>query len=116
MSSMHSESTGSISEQNPGACVVVAAIREIGSAWRLIVMHNLATDEKRFNELKRSTGANSSTLSRVLDDLRAADLVQRRVEEEPLATYYRLTPKGNELCPVFQELEQWAEEWVDTAE
>lgn len=112
MSSMES-SNASVPERNAGACAVVEAIREIGSEWRLIVMHDLASDEKRFNELKRSTGANSSTLSRVLDDLREAGLVERRVEDEPLATYYSLTQKGSDLCPVFSELEQWADRWVE---
>jgi DNA-binding HxlR family transcriptional regulator len=28
-----------------------------------------------------------------------------------VATYYRLTPKGEGLCPVFEELSSWAEEW-----
>lgn len=100
-----------VEEQNPDACAVVEAIEQIGSRWRLIVLHDLADGEQRFNELKRSTGASSRTLSRVLDDLQEADLVDRRVEDAPLATYYSLTPKGAGLCPVFAELEAWAEAW-----
>ncbi|WP_044958284.1 winged helix-turn-helix transcriptional regulator [Halarchaeum acidiphilum] len=85
----------------------------IGSQWRLVVLHDLQGDEKRFNELKRSTGANARTLSRVLDDLGDADLVSRRVEEDaPVATYYTLTEKGTALCPVFDEIEDWADEWL----
>lgn len=91
---------------------MVEAIDQIGSQWRLIVIHNLHGGEQRFNELKRSTGASSRTLSRVLDDLQEADLVERRVEERPLATYYDLTDKGAELGPVFDRLGEWAEEWV----
>ncbi|HET7322762.1 MAG TPA: helix-turn-helix domain-containing protein [Halococcus sp.] len=96
------------------ACAVVDSLEQIGSQWRLVVLHDLLGDEKRFNELKRSTGANSRTLSRVLDDLGETGLVSRRIEEDaPIATYYRLTEKGESLCPVFDEIEAWADEWLD---
>ena len=110
MSSLE-QSTGQTGEAADGdACPVVEAVNEIGSEWRLLVLHDLAdADEKRFNELKRSTGANSRTLSRVLDDLEAAGLVDRRVEDRPIATYYSLTAGGAALCPVFEELESWAD-------
>jgi DNA-binding HxlR family transcriptional regulator len=98
-----------ISEKNHEACSVVEAVELIGSQWRLIVLHDLQDgEEKRFNELKRSTGASSRTLSRILDDLEDAGLINRRVEDRPIATYYSLTERGSGLCPVFDELEQWA--------
>jgi len=111
MSSTHSKTETTHEDENPDACSVVEAVNEIGSEWRLIVLHDLVdADEKRFNELKRSTGANSRTLSRVLDDLEEAGLVQRRIEDKPIATYYSLTNSGASLCPVFNELETWADE------
>ena len=110
---MHSKSD-TAEEKNPEACPTVEAIEEIGSKWRLVVLHDLHGSEKRFNELGRSTGASSRTLSRVLDDLEETGLVNRRVEDKPIATYYSLTEKSRELCPVFDELENWADEWVET--
>jgi DNA-binding HxlR family transcriptional regulator len=101
-------------ESEPGSdpCAVVESFEQIGSKWRLVVLHDLTDGEKRFSELERSTGASARTLSRVLDALRDADLVAKRMEEEsPVATYYRLTPKGQGLCPVFSELSSWADEW-----
>ena len=96
------------------ACAVVDSLDQIGSQWRLVVLHDLQDGEKRFNELKRSTDASSRTLSRVLDDLQDVALVSRRIEEDaPIATYYRLTEKGEALCPVFDEIEAWADEWLD---
>ncbi|SEN85482.1 transcriptional regulator, HxlR family [Halorientalis persicus] len=100
-------------EDNPGACPIVRSIEQIGSQWRLVVLHDLREEEKRFNELKRSTGASSRTLSRVLDDLQEMGFVSRRLEEDaPVATYYTLTDKGASLCPVFDEIETWADEWL----
>jgi len=94
-------------------CPVVESIEQIGSPWRLVILHDLQEGEKRFNELKRSTDANSRTLSRVLDDLQETGFVDRRLEEDaPVATYYSLTAKGQSLCPVFDEIESWADDWL----
>ena len=109
-------STGSESEtveaRNSEACPTIEAINQIGTEWRLIVLHDLQDGEKRFNELKRSTGASSRTLSRVLDDLQDLAFVDRRVEDRPIATYYSLTEKGEALCPVLTAVETWADEWL----
>ena len=114
---MSLERSPSPEEKNESACDVVESLEQIGSQWRLIVLHDLQEGEKRFNELKRSTGANSRTLSRVLDDLTDLGFVERRLEEDaPVATYYSLSQKGRSLCPVFDEIEEWATEGLDDAE
>jgi DNA-binding HxlR family transcriptional regulator len=100
-------------EEETGPCPIVESLDQIGSRWRLVVLHELQNGERRFNELKRATDASSRTLSRVLDDLQEMDFVERRLEEDaPVATYYKLSPKGESLCPVFDEIEEWAEEWL----
>jgi len=101
-------------ERNADACPVIVSLEQIGSKWRLAVLHTLLDGEHRFNELKRSTGANARTLSRVLDDLGEMGFVERRIEEDaPIATYYSLTAKGESLEPVFSEIECWAGTWLD---
>ncbi|WP_336344695.1 winged helix-turn-helix transcriptional regulator [Halalkalicoccus ordinarius] len=106
---MSSESTA----YDGSTCSVIDSLEQIGSQWRLIVLHDLQEEEKRFNELKRSTDASSRTLSRVLEDLQELGFVERRVEaDSPIATYYSLTPKGESLRPVFGEIECWADEWL----
>lgn len=100
-------------QHGEATCLVIDALEQLGSQWRLVVLNDLQGNEKRFNELKRSTNASSRTLSRVLDDLREMGFVTRRLEEDaPVATYYSLTPKGDSLCPVFDEIGLWADEWV----
>ena len=105
-------------DSQPGeVCPVVDAVEQIGSQWRLVVLHDLQEGEKRFNELKRSTDANARTLSRVLDDLQESGFVERRLEEDaPVATYYSLTERGRSLSSVFEEVEEWANEWLDTCQ
>jgi DNA-binding HxlR family transcriptional regulator len=84
----------------------------IGTQWRLNVLHDLYEGEKRFNELKASTGATSRTLSQTLDALQEHGLVERRSEEaSPIAVYYRLSDLGEALEPVFEELDAWAQQW-----
>jgi DNA-binding HxlR family transcriptional regulator len=116
MSPQATEQEASLEERNADICPVVEAIEQIGSEWRLIVLYELEDGEQRFNELKRSTGASSRTLSRVLDDLEDAALVDRRVEDRPIATYYSLSEKGEALCPIFTDLEAWAESWVEAVD
>ncbi|MEF8815038.1 MAG: winged helix-turn-helix transcriptional regulator, partial [Halovenus sp.] len=54
------------------------------------------------------TPADSSTLSRVLEELEGRDLIRRRLEDRPIATYYDLTEKGESLASMFDDLEAWA--------
>ena len=106
-----------LSELNAAACPTVHSLDAIGTQWRLNVLHDLQEGEKRFNELKRSTGASSRTLSQTLDTLTEHGLVdERRAEAAPIAVYYRLTEKGEALQPVFKELEAWATEHMDLSD
>lgn len=103
-----------IERSNVQACPVVESVDIIGETWRLNVLSALQEGEMRFNELKRATQARSRTLSQTLDTLREHGLVERRMEEDaPVAVYYSLTEKGSALEPVFEELEDWADEWLE---
>lgn len=85
----------------------------VGSEWHLRILHALRDGEHRFSELERRTESSPSTLSRVLDDLATTGLVERRVQERPIATYYQLTARGRALAPVFDAVETWADEHRD---
>ncbi|RDZ65690.1 transcriptional regulator [Haloferax sp. Atlit-12N] len=94
-------------------CPVIKTLEEIGSRWRMTVIHVLREGDLRFNELKRASGANSQTLSRVLDDLQELGYVEREVEDgSPIAVYYSLTQKGEELLPAFDDISEWGEKWM----
>jgi len=98
---------------DPQACPTAEAMDSIGTQWRLHVLHDLQGEEQRFNELKEATGASSRTLSQTLDALMEEGLVERRSEEAaPIAVFYRLTEKGEDLAPVFDELDAWARKWA----
>ena len=89
------------------------AFEEIGSKWRLVVLHYLVMNgEQRFNNIKEETPADSSTLSRVLKELEERNLIHRRLEDRPIATYYDLTEKGESLAVMFDDIEDWADAWT----
>jgi DNA-binding HxlR family transcriptional regulator len=96
-------------------CPVLRALEEVGSRWRMSVIHVLREGKLRFNEIKRATDANSQTLSRVLDDLEEKGYVTRQVEEDsPVAVYYSLTAKGEDLHHAFDEIREWGEKWFNS--
>jgi len=94
-------------------CPVVDSLEQIGSRWRLVVLHELLNGESRFNELKRETDANagrsracSTTSKRPTSS--TADWRKTRPSRRTTA----LTPKGESLAPVFEEIDEWAHEWL----
>lgn len=103
-----------IQTRNASACPVIRTIDKIGTPWRMNILHALTEGEQRFNELKRATGARSKTLSDALDELVEYDVVDRRMEEDaPVAVYYTLTIKGEELLEALERLGEWAQTWEE---
>lgn len=106
-------------ETDPGkesqfaVCPMTQAFEEIGSKWRLVVLHYLLLNgERRFNRIQSEIPADSSTLSRVLKELEERDLIHRRLEDRPIATYYDLTEKGESLAGIFNDIAEWADAWT----
>lgn len=94
-------------------CPVARAFEVVGSKWRLTVLRCLHLwGEQRFSELQEASSADSSTLSRVLEDLEERDLIERRLEDRPIATYYSLTDRGAAMADVFEAFEEWAFDWT----
>lgn len=112
-----SSEDNNLAKLNAAACPTVESLDVIGTQWRLNVLYDLQDGEKRFNELKESTGASSRTLSQTLDTLEEYGLVTERSERaDPIAVYYRLTEEGEGLESVFSELDAWAREHMDVTE
>jgi DNA-binding HxlR family transcriptional regulator len=96
-------------------CPVVSAIESVGTEARLLVLHYLFDGEKGFNELLRVTKLSSKTLSLTLKFLESKGIVEREVvSTRPFKVIYRLTEKGYDLKPVFDELGRWGKKWNDS--
>lgn len=95
------------------ACPAVAAIESIGSESKLLVLRHLLQGPKRFNELLRSSGINSKTLSAALKSLEQNRIVIRKViSTRPFTVEYSLSPSGLSLGPVFEALGEWGRKWL----
>lgn len=91
---------------------LAAAFGVLGKRWNGIVVGTLATGSAGFAELRRAIGGiTDSMLSDRLTELTEAGIVQRTVTHtRPPGVSYRLTPAGQALLPILNQLAGWADE------
>lgn len=78
-----------------------------------MIIRELLAGSSRFNDLRRGIpNVTASVLSRRLDELTVAGIVERR--EDDNGTRYILTAAGHELGPVVEQLGLWGRRWLPT--
>src|SRR5215831_3900550 len=88
-------------------CPAARALETIGERWSLLIVRDLLAAPRRFGELRRSLAAiTPKALSARLRALETDGIVTREVAGER-EVWYRLTPKGQALEPVFDALLVW---------
>lgn len=90
----------------------------IQGKYKLFILYALAEYKvMRFNELKRFvTGISYKTLSATLKELEADNLISRREYPQiPPKVEYRLSPKGQSLIPILDQLCDWGEQEKEKA-
>ena len=82
----------------------------LGKRWSGVVIGVLLERPARFAELARAIpGITESMLSTRLNELRDAGLLTREIiDGPPIASLYRLTPRGEALRPALDALGRWA--------
>ncbi len=95
--------------QKTASCPVETTLKVIGGRWKVLIVHSLLEDKKRFGELTRSLGGISArTLSKQLRELEADGVVNRKdFGEIPPKVEYSLTSLGRTLKPVLLSMEKW---------
>ena len=95
-------------------CPIAQVVKLVGDRWTLLIVRDLAQDQKRFRQLLRSlTGISSRTLSCRLDSLEQAGIINRQTcTEAPLRMQYSLTAKGRALLPLVEMLRVYGEKWL----
>ena len=95
---------------------VAMAAEVLGTRWTLVLLRELVSGSRRFNELRRGVPRMSpALLSKRLKDLESAGVVTRhQVKGEPGVFEYRLTDSGRELKPVIEAIGCWGQRWVET--
>lgn len=88
-------------------CPAARALEVVGEKWSLLIVRDLLAGPRRFSDLRRSLGAITPRwLSARLQELEAAGVVERE-PTGPREVWYHLTPKGQALAPVVEELMAW---------
>ena len=95
-------------------CPVARTAAVIGSKWTLLVIRDLATGTKRFNELEKSLfGISAKTLSERLRSLEQESILRRQAYAEiPPRVEYSLTEKGRALLTLIESMRQYGERWL----
>jgi DNA-binding HxlR family transcriptional regulator len=96
------------------ACPVCATADVICGKWTILVIRDLAEGNARFCELERSLdGISPRTLSLRLKALEEQGIVARRTfPEVPPRVEYSLTPKGEALAPLIEDMRRYGREWL----
>lgn len=91
-------------------CPVTFVMERIGGYWKPIILFNLLTGTKRYNELKKSIPTiTEKMLIQHLKQLEADGLVIRKAKPViPPYVTYELSKKGKELRPVLYAMAEWA--------
>jgi len=96
------------------ACPVARTARIIGGKWTLLIIRDLASGVKRFNQLERSLqGISPKTLSERLRSLEEEGIVLRQTfAEVPPRVEYSLTEKGHDLIEVVSCMRCYGNRWL----
>lgn len=97
--------------------ICVDSIKKImqvfGGKWTFLIMGELNSAPKRFNQLNRNLGCSTKSLTDALKMLEAEGVVLRTVfPSTPVVIEYSLTEKGKDFEQVFRAMRQWGEKWL----
>ena len=95
------------------ACPVETTLSLISDKWTVVIIRDLLTGTKRFNELMRSvTGITQKVLTSHLRNMEANGLLVRKVYPEiPPKVEYTLTETGYSLKPILDSMYSWGENY-----
>ena len=87
----------------------------LGEKWTLVVLREIFTGVRRFEDMRVRTGIPRQVLTNRLAGLVGNGVLRREPYREPGARVrheYRLTPKGFELYPVLIALAEWGNRYL----
>lgn len=103
-----------MSEALKDTCPVCATAEVVCQKWTLLIVRDLADGRSRFCELERSlAGISPRTLSLRLRALEEHGIIARQTfPEVPPRVEYTLTPKGEALLPLVEDMRRFGREWL----
>src|SRR5262245_53558702 len=92
-------------------CSIARANDVLGGRWTLLIVRELLSGSRRFNDIRRGIPRISRTvLSERLQSLVAAGVLTRGDGEQ--GPEYELTEAGKELFALVSELGNWGQRWL----
>lgn len=93
----------------PFNCPIEATLDVLGGKWKVLILWHLNERTLRFAQLQRMIpGVTKKVLTQQLRDLEQDGLIARRVYEQvPPKVEYSLTPYGDSLRPLLQQMCAW---------
>lgn len=98
-----------------GICPFATTQKVLTGKWSLVIIYQLSTGTKRFNELQKLIpGITQTILSRHLRQLEKDLIVSRKAYAEvPPRVEYKLTKIGLEFERVLDSVETWGLKYID---
>ena len=98
-------------------CPIARTAGIISGKWTLLIIRDLASGVKRFNQLERSlNGISPKTLSERLRSLEEEGVITRQTfAEVPPRVEYSLTEKGRDLVYVIESMRNYGQRWLCNA-
>src|SRR6201997_2506468 len=95
-------------------CPVARTAKIISGKWTLLIIRDLASGVKRFNQLERSLhGISPKTLSERLRSLEEEGIILRQTfAEVPPRVDYSLTEKGRDLVDMISCMRCYGNRWL----
>lgn len=90
-------------------CAVETTLNIIGGRWKVLILHELFSGTKRFNELHRALhGITQKMLTQQLREMEEDGIIHREVYPQvPPKVEYSLTSLGRSLEPILDAMHQW---------
>jgi len=89
-------------------CPIARSLGKVGEWWSILILRDCFYGESRFDGFQKSLGIAPNMLTRRLNDLVEAGLMERRLyKEKPPRYEYVLTASGRDFLPVLLTLNAW---------
>jgi DNA-binding HxlR family transcriptional regulator len=94
-------------------CPVASAVEILGDRWTLLIVRDLLTGTRHFNDLERGLpGISRALLSERLRRLQEVGIIKKQSAGAGRRTAYSLTRAGRDLQPVIFSLTEWGSQWA----
>lgn len=102
------------------SCPITKVSQILGDTWTILIIKELLSGEKRFNELQRALSesflpnqVSTKTLSERLKFLRETELITKIIENDSsVKIIYKLSPKGQALETIFDDIKKYGDEYL----